>query len=56
MTNLVEEPEDGGVHDELDLTFEFSDAALEAAANVTPVAYSFLGAPTVSVLVSCCSG
>jgi len=52
MTNRVEEPEDG----EVDLTFEFSDDALEAAANVIPVAYSFLGAPTVSVLVSCCSG
>ena len=52
MTNLVEEPEDGDV----DLTFEFSDDALEAAANLIPVAYSFLGAPTVSVLVSCCSG
>jgi len=52
MNNMVEEPQVG----EMDLTFEVSDEALEAAADVTPAAYSFLGTPTVSVLVSCCSG
>ena len=51
MTNRVEEPQDGDV----DLTFEFSDDALEAAADVRP-AFSFVGTPTVSVLVACCSG
>jgi hypothetical protein len=52
MTNRVEEPQDG----ELGLTFEFTDDALEAAANAVPAAYSFVGSPTVSVLVACCSG
>jgi hypothetical protein len=52
MTNRVEEPQDGDV----DLILEFSDDALEAAANATPAAISFIGAPTVSVLVACCSG
>jgi hypothetical protein len=53
MTNRVERPEDG----EVDLTFELSDDdALEAAADVTPAAFSFVGTPTVSVLVACCSG
>jgi hypothetical protein len=52
MANRVEEPQDGDV----DLTFEFSDDALEAAADVRPTAFSFVGTPTVSVLVACCSG
>lgn len=56
MTNRVEQLQDGGVHDQLDLTFEFSDDALEAAADVRPFAFSFVGSPTVSVLVACCSG
>ena len=38
------------------LAFEFSDAALEAAANVLPgAAMSFPNSPTVSILVMCCS-
>ncbi len=37
-------------------TIEASDEALEAAALTTPVAaVSFTGAPTVSILVVCCS-
>ena len=55
MTNRVEEPQDGHRDCELDLSFEVSDAALEAAADATPIAFSFVGAPTVSVLVACCS-
>ncbi len=38
------------------LTFEVSDEALEAAASTTTgMAASFPGAPTISVLVMCCS-
>ena len=51
MTNRVEQLQDG----EVDLTFESSDDALEAAADVRPFAFSFVGSPTVSVLVACCS-
>ena len=37
-------------------TLNVSDEALEAAALTTPVAaVSFSGAPTVSILVVCCS-
>jgi len=56
MTNFVAEPQGSPQVSEADLTFEFSDEALEAAADVTPAAYSFVGSPTISVLVSCCSG
>jgi hypothetical protein len=56
MTSLIEEPQDKPHGDEFDLTFEVSDGALEAAADTTPVAFSFVGSPTVSVLVACCSG
>jgi hypothetical protein len=39
------------------LSFEVSDAALEAAANtaVSGGALSFPNAPTVSILIICCS-
>ncbi len=38
------------------LSFEISDAALEAAASALPgAAFSFPNAPTVSLLVVCCS-
>ena len=38
------------------LSFEISDAALEAAASAMPgAAMSFPNAPTVSILVVCCS-
>lgn len=38
------------------LTCEISDAALEAAASAMPgAAMSFPNAPTISVLVVCCS-
>jgi hypothetical protein len=38
------------------LSFEISDAALEAAANAMPgAAMSFPNAPTVSVFIVCCS-
>jgi hypothetical protein len=38
------------------LSFEVSDAELEAAASATRgAAMSFPGAPTVSILVVCCS-
>jgi hypothetical protein len=41
--------------DEQILTFEVSDAALEAAANTLPgAAMSFPNAPTVNVVVVCC--
>jgi hypothetical protein len=37
------------------LTFEVSDAALEAAADTLPgAAMSFPNAPTVSILFACC--
>ena len=55
MTNLVEEAQEREIHGEVDLTFEFSDEALEAAADVAHGAYSLVGAPTVSILVACCS-
>jgi hypothetical protein len=45
--------------DEAVLPLEVSDAALEAAASSTPsaaaAAMSFPNAPTVSILVMCCS-
>ena len=42
--------------DEQILTFEMSDAALEAAAEAVPgAAMSFPNAPTVSILFACCS-
>jgi hypothetical protein len=42
-------------NDERVLTFEISDAALEAAADVLPgAAMSFPNAPTVSILFACC--
>ena len=42
--------------DEDVLNFEVADEALEAAANALPgAALSFPNAPTVSVLVVCCS-
>lgn len=42
--------------DEEILSFEISDAALEAAAMAMPgAAMSFPNAPTVSVLVVCCA-
>jgi hypothetical protein len=47
---------DGVRGDEDILTFEVSDAALEAAARAVPgAAMSFPNAPTVSILVICCS-
>jgi hypothetical protein len=46
----IEQPDEG-------LLFEVSDEALEAAANQTRAvaAMSFPNAPTVSVLVMCCT-
>jgi hypothetical protein len=42
-------------NDERVLTFEISDAALEAAADALPgAAMSFPNAPTVSILFACC--
>ncbi len=47
--------DDCGQCGELILGLEFSDEALEAAAlTATGALVSFPGAPTVSVLVSCC--
>jgi hypothetical protein len=41
--------------DEQILTYEVSDAALEAAANTLPgAAMSFPNAPTVNIVVVCC--
>jgi hypothetical protein len=41
--------------DEQILTFEVSDAALEAAANTLPgAAMSFPNSPTVNIIVVCC--
>ena len=41
--------------DEQILTFEVSDAALEAAASALPgAAMSFPNAPTVNIVVVCC--
>jgi hypothetical protein len=41
--------------DEQILTFEVSDAALEAAANTLPgAAMSMPNAPTVNIIVVCC--
>jgi hypothetical protein len=41
--------------DEQILTYEISDAALEAAANTLPgAAMSMPNAPTVSILFACC--
>lgn len=44
-----------GQSDEQILTYEVSDAALEAAADTLPgAAMSMPNAPTVSILVVCC--
>ncbi len=54
MTDLAGNPE----HSEDDIfVFDISDAALEAAASTTiaGAAMSFPNAPTVSVLIICCS-
>jgi hypothetical protein len=41
--------------DEQILTYDISDAALEAAANTPPgAAMSMPNAPTVSILIACC--
>jgi hypothetical protein len=41
--------------DEQVLTYEVSDAALEAAANTLPgAAMSFPNSPTVNIIVVCC--
>ncbi len=46
---------DGEKSDEQILTFEVSDAALEAAASALPgAAMSFPNAPTVNIVVVCC--
>ena len=46
---------DRDASDEQVLTFEISDAALEAAADALPgAAMSFPNAPTVSILFACC--
>ena len=53
---MNDESPDLGQDDADILNFEVSDAALEAAASVTPgAAMSFPNAPTVSILVVCCS-
>ena len=42
--------------DEDVFTFEVSDETLEAMAKTTPgAAFTFVGSPTVSILVACCS-
>jgi hypothetical protein len=38
------------------LALDIADEALEAAAAATKPAFSLVGAPTVSILVACCSG
>jgi hypothetical protein len=46
---------EAGQSDEQILTYEVSDAALEAAADTLPgAAMSMPNAPTVSILVVCC--
>ncbi len=51
MNDAILEPSDEDM-----LSFEVSDAALEAAANALPGgAMSLPNAPTVSILVVCCS-
>jgi len=48
---MTDEPSDEDV-----LNFEVTDEALEAAASALPgAAMSFPNAPTVSILVVCCS-
>ena len=50
MTHTIEQTEE-----EL-LSFQVSDEALEAAANAIPgAAMSFPNAPTVSIVIVCCS-
>ena len=53
---IPEENEFSGSDDDI-LGFEVSDAALEAAANtaIPGGALSFPNAPTVSILIICCS-
>jgi hypothetical protein len=49
------ELDETGQSDEQILTYEVSDAALEAAADTLPgAAMSMPNAPTVSILVVCC--
>ena len=59
MRNAVAIPEENefSAADDDILGFEVSDAALEAAANtaIPGGALSFPNAPTVSILVHCCS-
>jgi hypothetical protein len=53
MNDMTRELDQG---DENILAFEVADEALEAAASTTiGAAMSFFAAPTVSVLVGCCS-
>jgi hypothetical protein len=53
MNGASEDCEQG---DEAILSFEVSDAALEAAAYAIPgAALSFPNSPTVSILFQCCS-
>lgn len=53
MNDKIEstEPRDQDV-----LACDIADEALEAAAAATKPAFSLVGAPTVSILVACCSG
>jgi len=54
MSDIIGNPEPA---DDDIFVFEVSDAALEAAAStvIAGAAYSFPNAPTVSVLLVCCS-
>ncbi len=57
QTGWVDDMNDNDLEqsDEQILTFEVSDAALEAAANALPgAAMSMPNAPTVSIIVVCC--
>jgi hypothetical protein len=57
MTAMTDDTEVVEQDDEGTLLFEVSDEALEAAASKTRAvaAMSFPNAPTVSILVMCCS-
>jgi hypothetical protein len=57
MQNAVAIPEENEFGGDNILGFEVSDAALEAAANaaIPGGALSFPNAPTVSILIICCS-
>jgi hypothetical protein len=56
VSHMNDNAKDFEQSDEGILTFEISDEAIEAAAStITGTAFSVLGAPTVNVLVACCS-